>query len=222
MLGIFGIERRPASMALDRLNALSDGVFAIVLTLLVLGIEVPENHPFSEDGLLAFLYSVEYQIVVYAVSFVLGGTYAVIQHVMFHHFSRGTRTLMWLNLVLLFLMTLLPFTTKLIGTYRHEPLVMLVYGVVNVACFLSLILIWWYANRTPGMLRPGIQPDVSRMLTRRLWAGIGFCLIAISVAFVNVRLSHVVFLTIPLLYLKQDRVDRELANIETRPENSGS
>ncbi len=202
-----------ASLMLDRLNALSDGVIAIVLTLLVLGIDVPKDHDFATDGLLAYLLTVEYQVTVYAVSFVLIGTYWVAQNVMFHFFRHGTRALTWLNLLFLFFLTLLPFTTQLIGAYRLEPLVMVVYGAINIACSLSLALIWWYANYGALVVWPRIDPAIAQSMMLRILASALLSLAAIGVAFVNVRLSHLVFVMTPLMFISHQRVDRHWSEL---------
>lgn len=196
-----------ASLRLDRLNGLSDGVIAIVLTLLVLGIEVPRDHDFSRDGLVSYLMKIEYQLTVYAVSFVLIGTYWMVQNVMFHYFRHANRMLTWLNLLFLFVLTLLPFTTQLIGVYKYEPLVMVVYGVVNMACSLSLALMWWYANHRSPVVWPRIEPAITRSFMLRILMGAMLSLAAICVSFVNVRLAHVVLLSTPLLYFSQQSVD---------------
>jgi uncharacterized membrane protein len=202
-----------ASLMLDRLNALSDGVTAIVLTLLVLGIDVPKNHDFSRDGLLSYLMQIEYQVAVYAVSFVLVGTYWTVQNVMFHYFRHGTRALSWLNLLFLFMLTLLPFTTQLIGVYQYQPLVMVIYGAVNIACSMSLALIWWYANHRAPVVWPRIDPAVTRSMMLRILLGAGLSLVAIGVSFLNVRLAHAVFLSTPLLHISHQSVDTHWAEL---------
>jgi uncharacterized membrane protein len=207
---------------LDRLNALSDGVVAIVLTLLVLGIEVPKDHDFATNGLLAYLLKVEYQLTVYAVSFMLGGSYWVAQNVMFHYFRNGTRTLTWLNLLFLFLLTLLPFTTQLIGAYRLEPLVMVVYGAVNIACSLSLALIWWYANYVALVVWPRIDPAIAHSMMLRILASAILSLVAIGVAFLNVRLFHLVFVLTPLLFVSHPSVDQHWLELVDSATKSGT
>ncbi|WP_166825704.1 TMEM175 family protein [Thalassoroseus pseudoceratinae] len=198
---------------LDRVNAMSDGVVAIALTLLVLSIEVPQSHDFTNGGLIAYLVKVEYQLTVYLVSFVLIGCYWVLQNVMFHYFRHGTRVLTWLNLLFLFLLTLLPLTTQLIGTYRDEPLVMVVYGAVSIACSLSLALIWWYSNHIGMVVWPKIDPTVERTFMRRILYGACLSLVAVGVSFLNVRMSHFVFLSMPLLYLSDRQVDRHWSEL---------
>ena len=200
-------EPGAARLTLDRLNCLSDGVIAIVLTLLVLGIDIPQHHDFSADGLISFLAKVEYQATVYAVSFVLIASYWMQHNVMFHFFRFGSRGLAWLNLLFLFQLTLLPFTTKLIGTYRNEPLPILVYGTVHVACGCSLGYIWWYANRAAPIVWPRIDLGVARSMLRRILAGPVVSLVAMGVAFFNVRMAHVVFLSMPFLQFSHRTVD---------------
>jgi uncharacterized membrane protein len=102
---------------------------------------------------------------------------------------------------------LLPFTTQLIGTYRHEPLVIVIYGAVHVACGLSLALMWWYANRMAPIVWPRIDPVVAQVLLRRTLMGPAISILAIGVAFINVRLAHLVFLTMPLLHFSNRIVD---------------
>lgn len=212
-------ESRPSSLKLDRLNALSDGVIAIAITLLVLGIEVPKDHNFSRDGLLSYLLKIEYQLTVYAVSFVLIGTYWMVQNVMFHYFRHVTRMLTWLNLLFLFVLTLLPLTTQLIGTYRHEPLVIVIYGTVCIACSLSLALIWWYANHVALVVWPRISPAVQRSMMLRILPGAALSLVAIGVSFINVRLAHAVILTMPLLYVSHRTVDAHWSDLASSEES---
>lgn len=195
------------SLMLDRLNALSDGVIAVVITLLVLGIDVPQDHHFSTEGFLSFLHKIEYQVVVYAIAFALTATYWLQHNAMFHYFRHGSRRLIWLNMGFLFFLTLVPFATKLIGTYRYEPLVMIVFAAVNVACGVSLAVLWWYANTIEPVVWPRIAPDVVRSMAVRILIGPVISLVALAVSFLNVRLGHAVFLTIPLVYASHRRVD---------------
>ena len=190
-----------------QINALSDGVIAVVITLLVLGIDVPQGHQFSTEGFLSFLQKIEYQLVVYAIAFALVGTYWLQHAAMFHYFRQGSRRLVWLNLAFLFVVTLVPFVTKIIGTYRYQPLVIIPFAVVNVACGLSLAVMWWYANRVEPVVWPRIDPTVVRSMSTRILIGPAVCLVAVAVSFVNVRLGHAVFLTIPLVYLSHRSVD---------------
>jgi uncharacterized membrane protein len=210
----------PGSLTLERLKGLSDGVVAIVLTLLVLGIEVPEGHDFSMDGLLGYLSKVEYQVTVYAVSFVLIGGYWVAHNVMFHYFRYATRGLLWFNLLFLFMLTLLPFTTQLIGTYQYQPQVIVIYGLVNAASGCSLAFMWWGANRLIPVVWPRVDDAIVRSMLYRILLGSLLSLVAIGVAYLNVRLSHVVFLSIPFLQLKHRSVDRHWSELHAEEQGT--
>ena len=125
-----------------------------------------------------------------------------------------TVTLIGINLgVFLFELTLLPFTTKLIGTYKNEPLPIVVYGAVHIVCGCTLGYIWWYANRSAPIVWPRIDPLVARSMLRRTLAGPLIALAAIGVAFFNVRLAHAVFLTMPFLQLSHRSVDTHWPHI---------
>ncbi len=86
------IDESQTPLSLDRLKALSDGVFAIVITILVLELDVPESHYFTESGILAFLAKIEHQLLPYIASFALTAGYWVLHHLMlkFSHAAIAT------------------------------------------------------------------------------------------------------------------------------------
>ncbi|WP_024297164.1 TMEM175 family protein [Methylomicrobium lacus] len=207
------------SFGLDRCKALVDGVFAIVVTLLVLGIDVPTDHRFSEQGLIAFLGRIGFDLLIYAVSFWLAGTYWVQHAAIMHFFRNGSRTLVWLNLFFLFPVTLLPFITELKGAYRDEPLVTLLFGGVQIVIGLALIALWRYAVLHPHLLTHKIEEDTRRQVTRRMIVSpIIISLIAIPVSFLSLHLSTIIFLSIPLYYLFHPMLDRNWSNSEMSEE----
>jgi uncharacterized membrane protein len=104
-------------MQLDRIKALTDGVLAIVLTILVLGFEVPD-HEFSTDGLLGFLVKLREPFIAYVVSFGIVAAYWIQHAAMFRLLRFGNRTLVWLNLLFMLPLTLLPFFTELRAEYH--------------------------------------------------------------------------------------------------------
>lgn len=212
MRWLMGGSARTGVLTLDRLNALSDGVIAVVATLLVLGIEVPQGHEFRKDGFFAFLQKIEYEVVVYAQSFALVGIYWVQHNAMFHYLRHGSRRLIWLNLNFLFLLTLIPFVTELIGTYRNEPLVIMIFAVANILCGLSLAWMWQHAIHA-NLIWPSVDPAVIHSMTQRILLGPLLCLLAVAVSFFNVRLSQVVFLSIPLAYFSHRKVDSHWSEV---------
>ena len=211
-----------SSKTLERLAAYSDAIMAVVATLLVLGIAVPEDHQFSKDGLLSFLAKTRHDLGAYALSFLIITGYWLQHHAIFLFMHHANRAFTWLNFAFLFCVTLIPFVTKLMSLYRQEEFVVLIYGVVQVACGTLLGLMWWYATRHPQLLTAAIDPGTVRSLTVRIWAGPAINLAAVGAALVSVPVAVVMFLSVPLLNLSHRRVDASLGEIEAvTPEKTG-
>jgi len=195
-------------LTLERLNALTDGVIAIAITILVLGIEIPEDHLFSEQGLIKFLHRIGHDIIIYGISFWLIAAYWVQHHAMFHYFRYCNRTIAWLNAVFLFFLTLIPFLAKLKSIYKDEPKVVLLLGLGYIAVSLSLVAIWRYGVSQPGIQRRHpVDSAVNRSMTARLLAAPLISLIAIGLSFINVLVGTACFLAIPLFYISHCLVD---------------
>ncbi|MDX5447403.1 MAG: DUF1211 domain-containing protein [Bacteroidota bacterium] len=97
----------------ERLNALSDGVIAIAITLLVLGIEVPSDHNFTEDGIKSFLIKLEPGLIAYVTSFIIVGLYWIMHHNIFNKIKEVNSMVILLNLLFLFLISFVPFIANL-------------------------------------------------------------------------------------------------------------
>jgi uncharacterized membrane protein len=195
-------------LTLERLNALTDGVIAIAITILVLGIEIPEDHLFSEQGLIKFLHRIGHDIIIYGISFWLIAAYWVQHHAMFHYFRYCNRTIAWLNAVFLFFLTLIPFLAKLKSIYKDEPKVVLLLGLGYIAVSLSLVSIWRYGVSQPGIQRRHpVDSAVIRSMTARLLAAPLISLVAIGLSFFNVRVGTACFLAIPFFYISHRLID---------------
>jgi uncharacterized membrane protein len=194
--------------SLDRCKALADGVFAIVATLLVLGIDIPADHNFSEQGLVVFLERIGFHLLIYGVSFWLAATYWVQHAAIMHYYRHGNRTVVWLNLLFLFPVTLLPFVTELKGEYRDEALVILLFGAVQILIGLALILLWNYSGSHPHLMSRTVEDAIRRRVTRRMCVSpVIISLVAIAVSFLSLHLGTLLFLSIPLYYLSHRELD---------------
>ena len=136
-------------VATDRLEAFSDGVFAIAITLLVLELRVPEV---AAGQLWSALRGEWPQFAVYFTSFLIIGIMWVNHHSMFRQISRSDRGLMFLNLLLLLWMAMLPFPTVLVARYLDEPgsnshVAAAVYSTNLTLAAIAFSLIWAHAVR---------------------------------------------------------------------------
>ena len=195
-------------LTLDRLMAFSDGVIAIAITILVLGIDIPEDHPFSNAGLIGFLLQIEHDVLVYSVSFVAVTAFWVQHHALFLYLRYCNRALIWLNTLFLLSLTLIPFLAKLKFSYEQEPMIVLLFGVGVIFCGLMLLAMWRYALLRPELHgSPTMDQAVIRSMTRRLLIVPLIALVAIGLSFVDVRLGTHAFLFIPLCLLSHRLVD---------------
>ena len=199
-----------AKLTIERLTMYSDAILAVVATLLVLGIAVPDDHHFSEQGLLSFLDKIKHDLGAYALSFLIITSYWIQHHVICLFLHHANRVFTWLNFTFLFFVTLIPFVTKLLAVYRQDFFVVLIYGLLQVACGIALAVMWWYVNAQRRMLTAPVDIDVRRSITLRILLGPAINLAAVGVSFVSVPPALAMFVAAPLLNLSHRRVDTYL------------
>ena len=201
-------SRQVLGFSVNRLNGFTDGVLAIVITLLVFGIDIPEDHKFSEQGLVAFLLRIGRDVMMYAASFWLIGAYWVQHHAVFHFLRYCNRSLIWLNILFIFPLTLVPFLTKLKVVYRSDVIVVPLFGIAFILSGLILLGIWRYAVSHPELMwHPNIDPSVVRSMHQRIMIGPLISLVAVGLSFLNLNLGTIAFCTMPLFYLSHRSAD---------------
>jgi uncharacterized membrane protein len=133
----------------NRIEALTDGVFAVAMTLLVLDIKVPELEPPSATAELPLkLLALWPKFLSYLISFVILGVYWVGHHIQLSFIRRADRPLLWINVLFLLWVALVPFSTALLGEYAKTRIAIAVYGANLIAIGLSQAL------HIGGMPRP--------------------------------------------------------------------
>jgi uncharacterized membrane protein len=130
----------------DRQKALADGVFAIVMTLLVLELAIPEIHGSSNHELTQALGSMWPKFVAYTLSFFVLGVFWLIHHILFDTITYYDSRLAWLNILFLLFVALVPFTTSLLGEYLLEKTPTVLYGIQLLVLFLLGFSLWTYAT----------------------------------------------------------------------------
>jgi len=157
-----------ANRNLDRIGALSDGLFAIAMTLIVLEIQVPAlPHGSGDDDLARALIDLAPRFVTYLLSFLTLGIFWNGQQTQLSYVRDGNRDLAWLELLFLAIIALFPFTTSLLAENIDLRLAL---GLYWFNIFLSgavLYLIWTYISRA-GLLREGTGPEVGAAILRRI------------------------------------------------------
>jgi uncharacterized membrane protein len=153
-------------------EAFSDGVFAIAITLLVLELAVPSG---SEDDLLGAVLDQWPSYLAYLVSFATIGAVWLEHTVITEYLDRATPILIRLNLLLLMVVAFLPFPTRLLGEYvgEDEParVAVTIYGLSLFLASALVSLLWRYAVREQ-LIRPDLADADVKMLTKRLTPGL--------------------------------------------------
>jgi uncharacterized membrane protein len=203
-------ETRPVTgLSTARLQAFSDGVFAVAITLLVLNLQVPQITSVSE--LAPRLGELWPKLLSYTLSFVLVGIYWVAHHNTFHYIQRSDRNLLWLNILLLMCIVFLPFPTALLGQYPEQRVSIIIYAGTLVITGLVLQLLWWYATSGRRLVDSNIDPRLVQWATRRNLTAPLLYLLAIGISVFSVPSSLVLFILVPLYYILPGRIDRHWA-----------
>jgi uncharacterized membrane protein len=184
------------------MEAFSDGVIAIIITVMVLELKVPH------EATAAALRPVIPPLLTYAFSFLNVGIYWNNHHHMLHATNRISGGVLWANLHLLFWLSLIPFTTGWMGENHFEPLPTAVYGLVLLAASIAYYILarTILAAEGPGSkLAAAIGSDVKGRVSSLVY------LAAIPLAFVRPYLALALYVLVSLIWLVPDRrIERRL------------
>ena len=128
-------------MTTSRLEAFSDGVLAIIITIMVLGLQMPE------EGTFEALKPLIPKFISYIISFIYVGIYWNNHHHLFQIMKKVNGKILWANLTLLFWLSVLPFVTGWMGDYNFAKNTVAVYGFVLLTCAFSFNLIQYFATK---------------------------------------------------------------------------
>jgi uncharacterized membrane protein len=163
-----------AGRELDRIVNFSDAVFAIVITLLVLHIQVPNVHEgLVSQELPSRLLALSPKFLSYVISFLVIAVYWQAHHRVFRPIRSYDRTLLWLNFWFLMAISFLPFPTSLLGEYSKKQLSVVIYAATAAAASLLLASISWYATAGLRLVAPRSGRPGGGVPTRARLGGAG-------------------------------------------------
>ena len=185
-----------------RIEALTDGVFAIVMTILGLDVVVPHlSHSEASTELLKRLLELWPVVLSYASSFIILGFFWIGHDSQFHYIKRVNRPLLWITIFYLMFVALIPFSTSLLGEYADQQISVLIYGANLTIAFCWNYLHWRYATKNHRLVDSNLDPILITLVSRRYLVGIIMFLIAIAVSFINSNISLILYIGTPLYYL---------------------
>lgn len=191
-------------MEKNRLEAFSDGVIAIIITIMVLELKVPHGEDFEAlKSLIPVFLS-------YILSFVYVGIYWNNHHHMFHITHKVNGSILWANLHLLFWLSLFPFATAWIGENHAAAFPTAVYGGILFMAAMAYLILQQCIIRAQGsdsMLKKAVGNDWKGKLSAVLY------LVTIASAFWSPALAQMIFVFVALLWLVPDkRIEKVLVN----------
>jgi uncharacterized membrane protein len=186
-----------------RLEAFSDGVIAILITIMVLELRIPEGADWHA------LQPIVPVFITYVLSFVFLGIYWTNHHHLIHMADRITGGILWANLHLLFWLSLTPFATGWMGRNNFAPLPTAVYGVVLLlaaAAYTILARMIIAAQGPHSRLKEALGSDAKGYASLAMYAA------AIPLAFVNRWIAYALYVAVALMWLVPDRrIERRLS-----------
>jgi uncharacterized membrane protein len=184
-------HREDAEVEFNRIVAFSDGVFAIAITLLVLGLTIPEHL----DDLLGALLDNRQDLLAYAISFAVLARYWLAHHRFFSALERFDGTLMGLNLLYLAFIALVPFTSGVLGDYDDNTAAIVLYAINMILVSGSFQAQLVYGYRT-GLVQPEARAYERRYAGPANMLVIGVFLVSIPIAFVSPLAATLMWLAI--------------------------
>ena len=185
-----------AARSLDRIAALSDGLFAIAMTLIVLEIRIPTLSPPTTDAMLAgALGDLAPRFLTYLLSFMTLGIFWNGQQTQLSYLSRGNRDLSWLSLLFLAIVALFPFTTSLLAEYFDLRLALGLYWLNIFATGIAIYATWLYAEHA-GLVRDDAGPEIGRAIRRRIVIAQALYGLGFAIGLVFGTLPAVVFIVL--------------------------
>jgi uncharacterized membrane protein len=159
---------RIAGQNVERLAALSDGIFAVAMTLLVLGLRVPAAQTIhSERALGQALLVLGPQFLTYVMSFLTLGIFWVGQQTQLNHLARSNRDFAWIHIAFLFAVTINPFSTMLLTEFIAYRVALLAYWLDILVLGAVLYGSWGYAIRA-GLVKEDMPAEVPAAVCRRI------------------------------------------------------
>jgi len=183
-----------------RLEAFSDGVIAILITIMVLELRIPEGADWNAVRPIVPVF------ITYVLSFVFLGIYWNNHHHLLHTADRITGGILWANLHLLFWLSLTPFATGWMGRNNFAPLPTAMYGVVLLLAGLAYTILGRMIIAAQGphsRLKEAVGSDAKGLLSLAMYA------VAIPLAFVNRWIAYALYVIVALMWLVPDpRIER--------------
>jgi uncharacterized membrane protein len=196
-----GRRRRAHALSCDdlgRILALSDGVFAFAMTLLVLSLAVPSFgvNVTPTEGQLAHALLTDWTVFLgYVFAFVMIGVWWVAHHRTFQYIQRFDGELIWINMAILLQIAVMPFILQVYSTFSYRAVAVDLFAGIQIALGVSMTGLWEYA-RYRHLTKPDIPEATARYFTRRSLFAAAVFAVSIGISFIDVTAAQLSWLAI--------------------------
>jgi uncharacterized membrane protein len=188
------------AMTTRRLEALTDGIFAIAMTLLVLTLDLGDiASGMTQLKLHQLLLAQIPKFYNYALSFVLLAIFWILHHQQFHYIKKTNQHHLWINIFILMFVALIPFSTSLVGDYSSDWMAELFFGGNIFILGMLFSLNWHYSTKNSRLIEGELEKRRVQLGTRRGLVTPAVSLLAIITAFLDPSYSPYVYLLIPVI-----------------------
>lgn len=197
---------RIAGQNVERLAALSDGIFAVAMTLLVLDLRLPAAQSIhSEHDLWRALAALSPRLLTYLMSFLTLGIFWVGQQTQLNHLARSNRDLAWIHLAFLFAVTITPFSTRMLAAFIKYRLALLAYWSNILLLGIVLYASWGYAIRA-RLVKDDMPADVPAAVCRRIIIGQALYAVGALLCIINTYWSIGFIVLVQINYAAAPRI----------------
>jgi uncharacterized membrane protein len=192
-------------LGVGRLEALTDGVFAIAITLLAIEIGVPHVESTNGADLRSAILDQWPSYAAYAVTFFLIGAYWLNHHRMFRLLTGITHRFVLLNIFFLMAIAIIPFPNAVLAEYLADPdlrgVAAALYGAAIIALAVMFNLVWWYVARHRSLLRPDCDlASLRRVLRSYVIGPVGYA-VGLALSFIQPLIALAIYVAMPLGYM---------------------
>ena len=193
------------SMKKNRIEALSDAVIAIIITIMVLELHIPElQDSFTDKDVWTVLFSLVPKILAYLLSFIVASILWINHHSLFDKIPHTTSGLVWYNAFLLFAMSLIPLPTAFLSKYPTLYQATMFYGFVMFLNALAFLLMHRYVESEAQLI------PYNKMIHKSNFISTSLYLLSIPLALLSIYLSFIIFIGIPVWFFLPDKFHQKI------------
>jgi uncharacterized membrane protein len=179
-----------------RIEALADGIFAIVMTILVLELHVPAGEHLTEA-----LIQLWPKFLAFVISFIIISIYWTSHHIQFTKIKSSDFNHLWLNIIFMLTVSLIPFSTALLGEHPYMQPAQIFYGLNLIIAGLIMYKAWTYSIKDNKLIEPGtVSDELKYNAQQKMLLPVSMYTLAIITSFTNTHWSLIFFILGPLIY----------------------